>query len=86
MNIFITCVFSESSQSAFPDEPVTSPTARHLSQDDQTEPDQTTGNPDTPIKQVPVESQRSPPYNKCDSPDPEITNDRNIESDQFYSF
>lgn len=73
--------FSESSQSAFPDEPAASPTAHHLSQDEHKELDQTTGNTDTPLNQDPVESQSSTQYNKCDSPVPEITNGRDNESD-----
>ncbi|XP_060767794.1 TIMELESS-interacting protein [Neoarius graeffei] len=71
----------ESLESAFPDEPAASPTAHHFSQDDQKELDQTTGNTDMPLKQDPVESQSSPHTNKCDSPVPEITNDRDNESD-----
>ncbi|KAI5626248.1 TIMELESS-interacting protein [Silurus asotus] len=70
----------ESWQPVFPDESAPSPTAHLLSQDDQKELDQTTGNPETPLKQDPVESQGSPNYNKCDSPVPEITNDPDIES------
>ncbi|KAM9494652.1 TIMELESS-interacting protein [Clarias gariepinus] len=71
----------ESSVSAFIDEPAASPTTHRLSQEDQKELDQTTANTDTPLKQDPVESQSSPQQNKPDSPIPEITNDKNTESE-----
>lgn len=67
--------------SAFTDEPAESPTTHRLSQEDQKELDQTTANTDTPLKQDPVESQSSPQQNKPDSPIPEITNDKNTESE-----
>lgn len=71
------CAFSESSESAFPDELAASPKACHLNQK---ELDQTTGN--TPIKQdLRVASPSSAQNNKCDSPEPETTNDRDGESD-----
>ncbi|KAK2819810.1 hypothetical protein Q7C36_021456 [Tachysurus vachellii] len=71
----------ESSQSAFADEPTASPTAHHVSHDDQKELDQTTGNTDTPLQQDPAETPISPQHNRCDSPVPEITNSRDNESD-----
>lgn len=81
MSKFITLCLSESSQSAFPDEPAASPTAHHVSHDDQKELDQTTGNTDTPLQQDPAETPSSPQCNRCDSPVPEITNSRDNESD-----
>ncbi|XP_062845790.1 TIMELESS-interacting protein [Trichomycterus rosablanca] len=63
----------ESSQSTFPDDLVTSPTAHNLSQDDHTDLNQTPAETETPLKQKPAVSQ-SPPLNESDRSVPQLTN------------